>query len=112
MVVVPNPALVKDLLGRGYHGSDEVAQVRLDEAWRALTAEVRSVPAALHAGTLEALVVIDVLCAAAMRVLRNAEQYADGAASQDLYFTSAEKARVSPAAPADTSTAAFTIRPR
>lgn len=105
-----NPAIAPDLTERAWEGAPSVGQVRLDEAWRALQAEVPSVPARLESGELDTAIVVDVLCAAALRVLRNPEGHETESgrlddyneswkladSSSDLYFTAAELRRVSP----------------
>lgn len=123
-----NPATTEDLADRWYPNplgdSDAVAvaQTRLDEAWRALQIEVPGVESRLTAGTLSGDVVVDVLCSAALRILRNPEGYTDGSVSIDdfseswktdprsqsidLYFTAAELRRLSPG-----RRGAFTITP-
>lgn len=109
-----NPATPDALVARGYTGpaSNTVQQTRLDEAWRALQRE-RELPglvARIESNELDAALVVDVLCAAALRVLRNPEgaeeesgsiddyresrKLAD--ATQDLYFTAAEIRRLQP----------------
>lgn len=109
-----NPATARDLVARGYSGafSEDVQETRLDEAWRALRREVPTLEASLTAGTLDRLDVVDVVCAATMRVLRNPEgvEEESGAlddyreswkradSSQDLYFTAAELRRLTPIA--------------
>lgn len=109
-----NPATTAALTARGYalpNGS-QAPQTRLDEAWRALQRE-RSLPglvARIEAGELAVEDVVDVIAAAALRVLRNPEgleedsgsiddyretrRHAD--ASIDLYFTAAEIRRLMP----------------
>lgn len=97
---------------RGYSGAASVTvqQTRLDEAWRALRREVPDLEARLGSGDLEQADVVDVVCAAALRVLRNPEgaesessalddyqesrKIAD--ATADLYFTAAELRRLQP----------------
>ena len=107
-----NPASPTDLSDRGYAVADNptVAQTRLDEAWRALVAEIPSLPARLVAGTVDTKTVIDVVASAALRVLRNPDGYkrTTGAiddyreeweladSTQDVYFTSAELRRLAP----------------
>lgn len=101
-----------DLEDRGYTGpaSPRVQKTRLGEAWRALQVEVTDLVANLAAGVVDHDVVIDVLCAAALRVLRNPEgaesqstaidDYSETVkladSSADLYFTAAELRRVRP----------------
>lgn len=106
-----NPATHTDLIGRGYDVTNVgVAQTWLDVAWRALRREVPSVEARLTDGTLEDADVIDVIAAAALRVLRNPEgvesesgqidDYTEAVkhtdATQDVYFTAAELRRLIP----------------
>jgi hypothetical protein len=112
--VTENPATPQDLQNRGYPVADPdtVETTRLGEAWRALIAEVPSIPARLEAATLDRDTVIDVIASATMRVLRNPEgrkrsagaiddyreehELAD--ATQDVYFTAAELRRLTPPA--------------
>jgi hypothetical protein len=104
-----NPAKPADLVSRGYASVNEtVEQTRLDEAWRALIAEIPSIPARMQASSLDTGLVIDVVAAAALRVLRNPEGRVKGAgsiddyreewdladSSNDTYFTSAELRRL------------------
>jgi hypothetical protein len=112
--VIANPAQPKDLQDRGYPVADEptVETTRLGEAWRALVAEIPSLPARLDAATVDRDTVVDVIAAAAMRVLRNPEGHEEqsGAiddwregwkladSTQDVYFTSAELRRLTPPA--------------
>lgn len=117
---LPNPAQPSDLADRGYTGSatSTVQQTRLDEAWRALRRErfadgLRVGPSIdARAGTDDLSVddLIDVVCQAAMRVLRNPEgakqesgtldDYTESQtladASLDVYFTAAELRRLEP----------------
>lgn len=117
-----NPAQVADgvLADRDYTGpaSVKAQQTRLDEAWRALRREpgVPDLEASIAAGLLTVEDVVDVVCAAALRVLRNPEgvesesgaldDYQEGRkfadASQDLYFTAAEVRRLNPTPAANT----------
>lgn len=99
------------------------AQVKLDEAWRALQGELPGVAARVTAGTLDNETVVDVLCSAVLRQLRNPDGYVKGSVSiddrtktwelpgdgtsADLYFTAAELRRLTPTA----KSGAFTIRP-
>lgn len=109
-----NPADPMDLADRGYAISEAPSTVettRLNEAWRALVAEIPSIPARITAGTLDVNTVIDVVCSAALRVLRNPDgrKRASGAiddyreeweladSTQDVYFTAAELRRLTPA---------------
>lgn len=110
-----NPAAPADLAKRGYTGpaTTQVQQTRLDEAWRALQAEpeLPGLVARIESAELDVQLVIDVICAAALRVLRNPEGYESesGAiddyqesvkradATQDVYFTAAELRRLKPA---------------
>lgn len=125
-----NPASVTDLQARWHPNplddadAAAVAQTRLDEAWRALQRELPNVVARVESDALDVQDVIDVLSAAALRILRNPEGHTQGsvsiddysetwkadeqAASIDLYFTRAELRRLSPR---DVSAGAFTIRP-
>lgn len=109
-----NPATLADLSKRGYDGpaSAEVQQTRLDEAWRALQLEpdVRPIVDWIAAGRVPAAAAADVVAAAALRVLRNPEGRTDEAgsiddyseswkladATEDVYFTAAEKRRLTP----------------
>lgn len=111
-----NPATVSDLTDRGYTGGFDagVQQTRLNEAWRAVQLEVPSLVARITSGDLDVAGVIDVLCAAALRILRNPEGVEEESGSlddyretwkrsdvsSDLYFTSAELRRLAPIAAA------------
>lgn len=124
-----NPATVDDLRLR-WHPSplddpeqELVAATRLGEAWRALLREDASVATRMDAGDLDLEVVVDVVTSAALRVLRNPENHAEGSVrlddyaetwkanpstvTSDLYFTAAELRRVA----ARQLSGAFTIRP-
>ncbi len=110
-----NPATPDALTARGYTGpaSTTVQQTRLDEAWRALQREpgLPGLVARIDAEELDVPSVVDVIAAAALRVLRNPEglesesggiddytesrRHADP--TQDLYFTAAELRRLQPA---------------
>lgn len=116
-----NPAQVSDLTDRGYTGpaTATVQQTRLAEAWRALRRE-RFADGLLVGPSLDVRVdvtgdittddVIDVVCSAAVRVLRNPEgatqdsgsldDYQESRtladASIDVYFTAAELRRLAP----------------
>jgi hypothetical protein len=108
--MLQNPAQPSDLSDRGYAVSDDkkVETTRLGEAWRALVAEIPSLPARLDATTVDRDTVIDVIASAAMRVLRNPEgrkrqtgaiddyreEYEIADATQDVYFTAAELRRL------------------
>ncbi|WP_232676682.1 hypothetical protein [Nocardioides sp. R-C-SC26] len=109
-----NPATPTDLTNRGYTVDDDnVAQTWLDVAWRALVREVPSIPARVASGELTDGDVVDVVCAATMRVLRNPEGYESESggvddyqesikradASMDVYFTAAEIRRLAPSYP-------------
>lgn len=103
-----------DLTARGYDGtaSEEVQQTRLDEAWRALQREpeLPGLVARMESGELPLESVVDVIAAAALRVLRNPEGFTDESggiddyresfkradATQDIYFTAAEVRRLKP----------------
>lgn len=105
-----NPATVQDLADRGHHLSDPptVEQTRLDEAWRALVAEIPSIPRRIETLMLDVDVVVDTIARAALRVLKNPDgiQRTDYAiddwregrafanATDDLYFTAAELRRL------------------
>lgn len=126
-----NPAQPSDLANRGYTGSatDTVQQTRLDESWRALRRErfddgLRvgpSIDARLDSVDLDIQDVIDVVCQAAMRVLRNpegAKQESGGIddwtesqtladASLDVYFTAAELRRLAPEVTATPTAGSF-----
>lgn len=110
-----NPAAPAALSGRGYTGPAplEVQQTRLDEVWRALQRE-RELPdlvARIESEDLPVDNVVDVIAAAALRVLRNPEgvEEANNAiddyreswkradATEDIYFTAAEIRRLKPA---------------
>lgn len=117
---LPNPAQPSDLANRDYTGpaSETVQQTRLDEAWRALRRErfadgLRvgpSIDARVGTDDLAVEDLIDVVCAAALRVLRNPEgakqesgtidDYTESRtladASIDVYFTAAELRRLAP----------------
>jgi len=125
---VENPATLTDLRNRWHPNplDDEaaatVADTRLGEAWRALQDELPGLVARIEAGTVTVDRVVDVVCAAALRVLKNPDNYSDGtisiddfqkawkyapeALSNDLYFTAAELRRLAP-----TYSGAFTITP-
>lgn len=108
----PNPAIPQDLANRGYAiASDPVVeQTRLDEVWRALSAEVPGLRARIDAGTLSNDLVVDIICSATLRVLRNPEgresnelaidDYREGwklaNSTEDIYFTAAELRRLTP----------------
>lgn len=111
-----NPATTSDLTARGYvipDGGTTAAQTRLDEAWRALNRQVRSLETSLTSGWITTEDVVDVVTAAALRVLRNpagvtestgsiddwreTQRYADF--TQDLYFTAAELRSLEPVTP-------------
>lgn len=107
-----NPATTAALTARGYvlPTGSEAPQTRLDEAWRALQLEeaLPDLVARIDSGDLAVESVVDVIAAAALRVLRNPEgveeqsgaiddyreswKHAD--ATQDLYFTAAEIRRL------------------
>lgn len=107
-----NPAGLVALTARGFTGDGSEGQTRLDEAWRQLRLEVPSLVTRLASGELETAAVVDVVAAAALRVLRNPEGNAEGSGAlddyreswkradptQDLYFTAAELRRMSPPA--------------
>ena len=109
-----NPATSFDLANRGYDGSaaEVVQQTRLDEAWRALQREIPTLVTQIQSGDLDELDVVDVLCAAVMRILRNPdgiesesgaiddyqESFRRADASADLYFTASELRRLQPVA--------------
>lgn len=111
-MAMDNPAIPLDLADRGYQLSESktVEQTRLDEAWRALKSEIPSLTVRLAAGQVDHCSVVDVVCAAALRVLRNPEghsredysidDYREGwtlsDSSIDMYFTSAELRRLTP----------------
>lgn len=112
-----NPAKPSDLTNRGYtpRPTDPATlpQTRLDEAFRALNLELRTVGApsldwSIQAGHINTDDVIDVVVAAALRVLRNPEGVEEESgsiddyresrrradATQDIYFTRAELRRL------------------
>lgn len=103
-----NPAQASDLTNRGWVGDNAVAQTRLDEAWRALRREVPGLEDSITLGAVTPEDVVDVLCAAALRVLRNpegleqesgeiddyTESWRRADATMDLYFTAAELRRL------------------
>lgn len=111
-----NPATLAALVARDYTGpaSPAAQQTRLDEAWRALQRqrELPGLVARIESGDLSVQDVIDVIAAAALRVLRNPEgvEEESGAiddyretrkhsdATLDLYFTGAEIRRLQPLA--------------
>lgn len=107
---VQNPATTEALTARGYTGTGPAGQTRLDEAWRALCAEVPSLVTRMSTGEVDTATVVDIVAAAALRVLRNPDghveennaidDYHEGwkrtDATQDMYFTAAELRRVSP----------------
>lgn len=123
-----NPAVTDDLRARWYPNPLDdpaavaVAQTRLNEAWRALQDELPGLVGRIESGVQSIDTVVDVVCSAALRILRNPEGYTDGATSiddyseswktdpatrsSDLYFTAAELRRLTPAA-----RGAFTITP-
>lgn len=94
----------------GYTGTadTELQQYWLDVAWRALQGEDGTLVARIQRGNPPASTVADVVTAAARRVLRNPEgrQSEEGAiddyregwrnadATEDIYFTAAEKRRL------------------
>ncbi len=107
-----NPATHTDLTKLGYASTNpSVEQARLDQAWRALVAEVPSLPGRLAADLVDSDMVVDVVCAAALRVLNNPEgaervsgsidDYREDVTlrntTDDLYFTRAELRRLQPA---------------
>lgn len=115
-----NPAKPGDLTNRDYTvTSNVVAQTRLDEAWRALRRERSLAPleARITSGDLDVADVVDVVCAAALRVLRNPEGVEEESgsiddyresqkradATQDMYFTAAELRRLAPDLPVPTA---------
>lgn len=105
-----NPAQSSDLTARGWEGDVTVAQTWLDVAWRALRREVPTLESSLTSGDLTPADVVDVVAAAALRVLRNPEGYESESAAiddyqesfkrvdatQDVYFTAKELARLAP----------------
>lgn len=106
-----NPATHADLPKRGYESTNQtVEQTRLDEAWRALVAEIPSLPGRLAADHVHTEIVVDVVCAAALRVLSNPDGLEQFSAAvddyredrtlrnqtDDLYFTRAELRRLQP----------------
>lgn len=123
-----NPATLGDLRDRWHPNplddsdAENVAAIRLDEAWRALQGELPGLVQRIASGMQETGAVVDVICSAALRVLRNPEGYTDGTisvddfskawkyaaeqVSNDLYFTAAELRRLSPY-----GGGAFTITP-
>ncbi|GAA4120497.1 hypothetical protein GCM10022215_24200 [Nocardioides fonticola] len=112
-----NPAQVSDLTARDLNGvvprvGSAAAQTWLGVAWRALQRQrdIPDVVASLESGRLSRDDVIDVVCSATLRVLRNPEglsetsnstdDYSETAkrtdASIDVYFTAAELRRLTP----------------
>lgn len=113
-----NPATTAALTARGYTVKDsEVAQTRLDEAWRALQRELRvlgtTVEASVAAEWVTTADLVDVIAGAALRVLDNPLGVTEDAAAiddyresrklanstRDLYFTTAELRRLVPPSP-------------
>lgn len=115
-----NPATTAVLTDRGHvlpvGVTPTLAQTRLDEAWRALQRE-SSLPGLVtrvEVGDLDVELVVDVVIAAALRVMRNPEgvesesgqidDYSESRkladATADLYFTAAELRRLAPVAQA------------
>lgn len=114
-----NPASTDDLVARGYAlpSGSNVPQTRLDEAWRALQRELRvlgtTAEAALATGWVEPADLVDVVTAAALRVLDNPEGIEEESAqiddwresrrranaTRDVYFTAAELRRLTPPMP-------------
>lgn len=112
-----NPAQSSDLTDRGYSGtaSTTVQQTWLDVSFRALRRELRrlgvKLEEALLADDLDLADVIDVVVSGAKRALDNPEgvkQYSGGIddytesttlrdATEDVYFTTAELRRLTPA---------------
>ena len=110
-----NPATTAALTDRGYalpEGSS-APQTRLDEAWRALQREVRSLESSLASGWIDSEDLVDVVAAAALRVLDNPEGIEEESgsiddwresrrranATRDIYFTAAELRRLTPPVP-------------
>ncbi|MCM0622714.1 hypothetical protein [Nocardioides bruguierae] len=107
-----NPATTTDLTNRGYVIPDgsPVAQTRLDEAWDALQLEVPSIVTSIESGWVTSTAVAAVVAAAALRVLRNpeglvqessqiddySESWRRSDATEDMYFTAAERRRLTP----------------
>ncbi len=126
-----NPASIDDLIGRWhpypFHGDSAgelAAQIKLDQAWRALRDELPGLVARIDSGDVQAESVVDVVIDATLRAMRNPEGYVEGSESvddyseswktdpasqsNDMFFTRAELRRLSPRA---SGAAAFTIRP-
>lgn len=119
-MVTENPAKPADLTSRGYSGpaNGTVQQTWLDVAFRALRRDLSrlgvDLDARLEDTTLDKDDVVDVVAAAALRVLRNPDGVEDeqesgsidnysesrtvkrGDATQDVYFTAAELRRFTP----------------
>lgn len=111
-----NPAIASDAAARGYVTpagvTETVVQTRLDEAWRALHFEegLRALDSLIESEQVDVDLVVDVVWAAAVRVLRNPEGTSDESSAlddyseswkradstQDLYFTAAELRRLRP----------------
>lgn len=114
-----------ETLWRPYLDSTEEAraQMRLDQAWRALQWELPTLTDRIASGEVDAESAADVIYSATMRIMQNPEGLTSfnraiddaseggefgGTSSNDLYFTSAELRRLSPR----TATSAFTIMAR
>lgn len=111
-MAMANPATTADLKNRGYDLPDPptVAQTRLDEVWRALKAEVRTLEASVAAGWIDTEAVADVVANATLRILDNPESIEQESygiddyqenrrranATSDVYFTAAELRRLAP----------------
>lgn len=107
-----NPAQADDVRLEKYAAAGDLLQVRLDEVWRALQLEIPSLVSRIEAGQILAAAAGDVVIAATLRVLRNpdgadeestsiddyVERVKRANATDDVYFTAAERRRLSPEA--------------
>lgn len=107
-----NPAQANDPRLTDYASAGDLLQVRLDEVWRALQRDVPGLVARISAGDPTAADAADVVIAATLRVLRNpsgaeeestsiddyVERVKRANATEDVYFTAAEKRRLGAAA--------------
>lgn len=105
-----NPAQVSDPRLAAY-ASNGALQTRLDEAWRALQRELPGLVAWIESEQVSEADAGDAVISATLRVLRNPEgaKKRDGSiddwsesveladSTEDMYFTSAELRRLSPA---------------
>lgn len=107
-----NPASPNDARLARYAGNGALLQARLDEVWRALQREpeLRGLAGWIESGQVTAADAGDVVISAVLRVLRNPEGAEEEASSiddynertkradatEDVYFTAAEKRRLTP----------------